>query len=359
MLLWGLVGRAVSAADLPDYGLLVGEAKPMRGEFSMRVRTPQMKARQWVLVAAIPPRLTGQPQVDAKFNLPGQRCQEQGRLARPFFRAVVPVRPQDANDEVTIRIDYLASLCNRQLVRRAAGTTYHEPEPLTKDERAAELAATDLVDFKSGDFRDWQIENDLDRRPGEADLDYARRIFLAIKNDFQYEYKETMDRRASHVCRAGRSDCGGMSILFVALARSAAIPARVLAGRLAESAASQQAAAPSEAGSTQRKPSAEADYGQHVKAEFYLDQVGWVPVDCSSAVLFDKSAAGLKFFGYDPGDFLTLHIDPEMTVDALRFGKHKLTWLQAPSYWVSGVGSMAGATTSETWQVERPEGDTP
>ena len=88
----------------------------------------------------------------------------------------------------------------------------------------------------------------------------------------------------------------------------------------------------------------------HVKAEFFAQGVGWVPVDLSSAVLHDRSPEGLRYFGNDSGDFVTFHVDSDMTVETY-FGRRTIEWLQVPSYWVIGVGSLDGLTTRSAWKV--------
>ena len=73
--------------------------------------------------------------------------------------------------------------------------------------------------------------------------------------------------------------------------------------------------------------------------------MGWVPVDIGSAFRLDKTGDGLKYFGKDEADFLTMHIDTEIDFDTTHFGRKTVTWLQAPSFWVSGSGSLDGVTT--------------
>ena len=46
-------------------------------------------------------------------------------------------------------------------------------------------------------------------------------------------------------------------------------------------------------------------FQEHIKAEFYAQGVGWVPVDLSSAVLHDTSDAKLRYFGNDAGRHAT------------------------------------------------------
>src|SRR5205085_6623815 len=116
------------------------------------------------------------------------------------------------------------------------------------------------------------------------------------------------------------SDCGGLSMLLVAALRAGGVPARTLYGRWAESA----------------KPGEKADdqpfLQWHVKAEFYATGIGWVPVDMASGILHDKSPEGLEFFGKDPGNFLTIHVDPNMMVDTKVDGQKTLMGLQRPAF---------------------------
>jgi len=180
----------------------------------------------------------------------------------------------------------------------------------------------------------------LTRRDSESDIDFARRVFLAIRSKFRYEYKAELERHASAVCTAGKSDCGGLSILFVAVMRANEIPARSLYGRWAQSA----------------KPGDKADgaayYQWHVKAEFFATGVGWVPIDMAGAIVHDKSFVGLEFFGKDKGDFITFHIDPNLTVDTKVSGQQTLVGLQRPAYWVRGLGTFDQHKEVEDWKVK-------
>src|SRR5438309_886991 len=103
----------------------------------------------------------------------------------------------------------------------------------------------------------WVREHDLARRPGENDIDFARRVFVTIKRNLAYEFKTGMDRRASAVCRAGTTDCGGLSVLFVTILRGNDIPARTLVGRWAQSSKAKDIVGDS------------PYYQTHVKAEFF------------------------------------------------------------------------------------------
>jgi hypothetical protein len=90
---------------------------------------------------------------------------------------------------------------------------------------------------------------------------------------------------------------------------------------------------------------------EHVKAEFFAQGVGWVPADQSSAVQYDRSPQKLLHFGNDSGNFVTFHMDSDLTFDTLFFGTKTMTLLQKASYWASGSGSFDGVTISEDWTV--------
>ena len=76
-----------------------------------------------------------------------------------------------------------------------------------------------------------------------------------------------------------------------------------------------------------------------------------MPVDLSSAILSDKSAEKLHYFGRDPGDHLAFTVDTDVLIDTRYFGVEMITWLQSPCYWAKGAGNFNGETTEEDWKV--------
>jgi transglutaminase-like putative cysteine protease len=138
----------------------------------------------------------------------------------------------------------------------------------------------------------------------------------------------------------GKSDCGGLSVLFATVLRSQGVPTRTLVGRWANSAKANDKVG-------------EIEYFQeHVKAEFFANGVGWVPVDVSAAVVHDKTPAKLGYFGIDRGDFLTMHFDSDLAVDTLHFGVRTINLLQGVCYWARGAGTFKDAVQRENWEVE-------
>jgi len=178
--------------------------------------------------------------------------------------------------------------------------------------------------FASPSFQDWLDGHELRRQPKEGEIDFARRVFLAITSAIQYVEGSELDRLASHVCKAGKSDCGGLSIVFSSALRANGIPARVWSGRWARNSG----------------PGRNAADEPYVKAAFFATGVGWVPVDLGSALLLDKSPKGLEFFGTDNADFLIMHLDTDLEFDTVFFGRKTVEFVQAPVFWVSGSGSL-------------------
>lgn len=332
-----------SDARVPDrrFALVHTPAKSIRATFTLEIDTPRLTATSWTVFASQPPIHPNQSDIHAQLAPAGQSYVELSPLERTILRGLVHVDETSPwKQRIKIEAHYRARLHGRRLVEREAGRKYAVAPRPTREQLEPWLRTTPLMDFEAERFRSWLARHELRRRRGEGTVVFARRAFLTIKRHFEYEYTSKMDREASHVCEVGRSDCGGMSILFCSILRSQGIAARALAGRWAKSAKPGQVVG--------EVPY----YQQHVKAEFFAPGVGWVPVDCSSGVLHDRSQEGLEYFGNDPGNFLVLHLDPELKVDSVIFGKHDLVWLQGANYWVRGRGTLDDTGRRENWVVD-------
>jgi hypothetical protein len=210
--------------------------------------------------------------------------------------------------------------------------------PLPPETKQFFLAPSETLDFKSKEFQKWLEARALRRAARESDFEFAQRVFLQISKAFTYQWPVPHDGKASSTCRAARGDCGCVSAVFVSALRAGGIPARALVGRWATSQV------------PPRKPGEQPDYQTHVKAEFFAEGIGWVPVDPTQA-LSDKSPTGLRFFGHDPGDFLVQHVDFDVLVDTIHFGRQRCSAMQGIPYWTTGSGSLDGTKTQENWQV--------
>jgi transglutaminase-like putative cysteine protease len=235
---------------------------------------------------------------------------------------------------------YEATLRSRALVELPAGAPAPKAAPLPPAERKLFLCEHGDVNYKHETFQKWLREEGLVRGGGEDAVGFARRAFRTVRDKQKYGYAGDLDRRASAVCAAGRSDCGGLAVLFVAALRANGVPARALYGRWATSA------------DPDARLGGAAYYQWHVKAEFYADGVGWVPADPGSAVLHDKSPDAGAYFGTDPGDFLTFHVGSNLSVEAGMLGVQAVGNLQTPGWWAVGTGTTTTVRVAEAWAVE-------
>lgn len=301
---------------------------------------PNLEAKEWIAFAAVAPVLPGQKNLKTTFDFPtAETVIESSPLARPVMSARVPAQTDDLKSKLSMKVQYTTTLYSRHLAVAGDGVAA-KVVPLTASESVAALAEFGDIDFKTPAFQKWLTSAGYLRRKTEGEIPFARRVFLGLRGSYTYDYKNDMDRKASVVCDAAKSDCGGLSLLFTAVMRANEIPARTLFGRWATSAKADD------------KIGAIAYYQWHVRAEFYAATVGWVPVDLATSIQHDKSQDGLEQFGHDAGDFLTLHIDANLQLDTVTFGKQTTHNLQGPIFWVFGSGKMGKRTDQESWSVE-------
>lgn len=321
------------------YALEVKPSKSISALYTYKVHSPKLNASEWTLFTPRPPVLSGQRILQFESTPPGEITADQSPLKQSILRIRNTVRTTDQlkSTAITVRID--ADLYSRRLIHRQGNQTPQAIARLAEPDRALFLRRSAHFNYQSAEVLRWMSQHDLHRKPNENEIDFARRVFQFIVRNFEYEYLGNQNRCASNVCVAGKSDCGGLAVLFCTVLRSQGTPARTLAGRWAAS----------------EKPDEKIGkisyHQEHVKAEFFASDVGWVPVDLSSAVLHDNSAEKLAYFGNDKGDFLTLHLDNDLRLDTGAFGVRPMTLLQRPCYWVTGSGSTDDAVVSESWTV--------
>jgi hypothetical protein len=290
------------------------------------------KVDEWLFCVPRAPDLDRQRDVKATLVPAGKVVQEGSPLKRPMLFSRVKGAPKALRTTLT----YEMTLFSSRLVPRRPGVAYPRVE-LSPGEMKRYLRASLVEDFNAKPFQRWLDRAGLRRGKGESDLTFARRAFRYIKQHVRYEYRpEGMDRRVSAVCRAGKSDCGGQSFLLVAVLRANGVPARSVVGRWALSEES-----PSKKGG-------EPAGRHHVKAEFFARGVGWVPVDMAAASGDEEQEFG--FFGDDPGDFVVMHEDVELILDAIVGFPQNAWWLQGP-WWFRRGGSDKKERVEEHWTV--------
>jgi transglutaminase-like putative cysteine protease len=335
------------AQPAPKYKLQTTRVDRIEAVLITEYEYPHGTSEEWVIVAPRLPELTQQRKVSTIMEPSGTPGKEPSDLERPVLTARVPVAVEALKKSIKIRLTFRADRYSRQLVPLGPGMKAPAVKNLTAAERKLALAVTEQFNFADPDFQEWLDRRNLRRRDKEVEVDFALRVFQTIGKNASYEARPNLDRHASNVCKIGKSDCGGLSVLLVAALRANGVPARVLVGRLAR---------PGDKDRPIQIDQLKVDHfgGQHATAEFFAQGVGWVPVDMASGVASNnRPSAGLMFFGRDLPGFLTLHIDPELVLDSIHYGRQNVLVLQSPIAWAKGTGDFSDMKLKETWKVRQ------
>jgi hypothetical protein len=326
--------RAVEAAQIltrtptPAMHLVLGDPQTFDVRLQVDIDAPRLEAKRWQFIVAGPATVPGQRVLANGLTPTAKTTQDHSAWKRPLLIGELDAGKRQQQKATSIWAMRVA-LQSRTLREGAGG----EPvPPLTATERSAALGANSISDWTSEKFQQALDRHDLRPHEGENPLTFARRVLREIRS-LKYGYAPDLDRCASAVLATGVSDCGGLGGTVVATLRAAGIPARLLVGRWAKS------ADPAER--LEGQP-----YRQwHVKLEFHLDGIGWIP--CDAAVGMNDPAA---WFGVQDADFITLHVDPVVKPDTL-FGERELTWAQGIAFWVTGGGGFEQMVVDEQWIV--------
>ena len=130
-------------------------------------------------------------------------------------------------------------------------------------------------------FRSWIKTHHLTRATDEPDIQFAYRVHEFLRNHLEYGKPATDKWEVDAIAKCGQADCFGLSRIFVAVLRANRIPSRGLPGRGIN------------------------DGGTHVKAEFFAEGVGWVPVEVAGGVS-DKHSPLTNYFGKDHADMFVI-----------------------------------------------------
>lgn len=325
--------RALDAVTLlartptPAMHVALGDPVVVDVRLQVDINAPRLEAKRWQFVVAGPATVPGQRVLANELVPAGKKNQDRSAWRRPLLIGELAAgkQQQKATSIWTMRLE----LRSRTL-KDGAGAEVVPALPVA--ERAAALASNAISDWTSEAFQSGLDGADLRPHAGEHSIAFARRVLRQVRS-LRYAYTNDMQRSAAAVLAAGASDCGGLGGLTIATLRAAGIPARLLVGRWAKSAdpAEQLEGLP---------------YRQwHVKLEFHLDDIGWIPCDASVGMR-DPAA----WFGVQHADFVVLHVDPVVKVDTL-FGERELTWAQGVAFWVKGDGDFEQMVVDEQWTV--------
>lgn len=331
-----LLLSAAPAAAQPKFVVEKEVTDTVIGTATFDIRHPKLKATEWVLFATVAPSHDGQRAVKTTLTPSGTAVTDANE-GRALLRARVPASERKHSNAISVSVSHEATLFRRTLRELKPDEVPPKVARLSPTERKQLVSATTHFDFDDPAVKKW-----VDALPRHDDpIAFARGVFDAIRTTAEYEYEPKASRVASAVCRGPKSDCGGLSSLFVAALRSKGIPARLLVGRWAQSADGKE------------KLGATVYYQWHVTAEFFADGVGWIPVDVSLAQSAKGEDAAKWHFGNTKGDFLTFHCGADLKVDTVHFGKELVPFAQGVAYWVKGDGTLDGEEKKETWTVKK------
>jgi transglutaminase-like putative cysteine protease len=334
-----LIACAAPAAAQPRYKLEAADVQTVSAAISYELRTTTFAATRWQVFLPEPPELPSQTKVKATFPPNAKPATDRSPIARKLRFLDVPVANPKAGSGLTVKFEVEATLRSRRMVELTADEKPPAVAAPTAAERKCYVSPSTRVDHTAKAFRDWLTAKKLIRGKGEGELDFAARVLEVIRADYTYFYDPDEDKRASVTCRRTKTDCGGMAYLFLAAMRANDVPARMLVGRLA----------------LPREPNATRyDLGYdrpHVRAEFYVADVGWVPIDPQQANTARQTPLS-QLIGRDDGDLLVLHIDSELQLpypDRVR----EATLLQTnPDFFAQGRGQFDVTFGPTGWELK-------
>jgi hypothetical protein len=304
----------------------------VKARLTVEYTCPHTSVSRWVIVAAFPPTLPSQNNVQANIlynDRPSDQQSHERRLQRVIMLADIPVTATALKHMIKIGVTYQLHLFSRDLV---PGPSRTRVEPLSAAERNIDLASDKSVNYRDPTVQQWLTDNALHQNRDETPIGFAYRVALTMKVKLRYEAYDSKD--AVNTCKTSRSNCYGLSYLFAAILRANKIPARILIGHWARSGSGDEC-------------------NDHAQVEFYAAQVGWVPVDISNAISDRENPAG-GYFGHDDGDFITMHTNTDLEVDTRVSGLRTVSALFNAYiwFWQADTSASQDNTMHCQWDVD-------
>ncbi|MBF0547599.1 MAG: transglutaminase domain-containing protein [Candidatus Riflebacteria bacterium] len=147
-------------------------------------------------------------------------------------------------------------------------------------------------------------------------LNYAKACYEYVASKFRYLNPNTGLHPLSELMKAGGGDCGNLSSIYISLLRHRGIPARHVV-------------------------SLRADGTFHVWAEFYLEKIGWIPVDVTFKNLDNSGDYFGKLTGKNSGIIVNRDINLKLFCENGK--KCQVPLFQNFAYWywfTSGKGKV-------------------
>ena len=201
----------------------------------------------------------------------------------------------------------------------------------TDTELYSAITSTESFNFTNDFYYNYLQENSvlwrLDAEVGVDSIFFAHRVYQYIFNNFKYDESiPTSHQTLQQIISNRKANSFGLSLLFCTILRSQSLPARSVIGRWVVNE------------STVKKPL--STQIPHVLSEFFIEQVGWVPADITSMVLFGEnmpfSAQGtMPFFGHSSANFLGFHVDYDFQLDSVYSGSKNVIDLLNPAVFIN------------------------
>lgn len=332
--------EAAPAAPLPKDGTYYIEAKPT---YTCKLNhTEKWTVRNsgdgfFKVFAPAAPEVPGQSDLTTTLTLVEGPRLKATKIAdntierRPMMELAMPnTTAAQLRAGVTFHVDYAGTLNTLQI---HVGKPPKPIAPLSKDDRRMYLVATPTLDYNAPAFVACYKKAGLIRNREEDVTAFAARVFKAIVEHGSYEtqYYSGDACRPSNTCKTLATNGPGFSLFFTAVMRSNGVPARSLFGRWT------------------KMPPDGLEQMSHAIAEFYVPDTGWVPVDIANAVA-QKPKDPMAWFGTTDGQFMTLHIDPDIEPST---GIAKVCWNELIPFWLGPASFWYSKMVRLTWREQQ------
>jgi transglutaminase-like putative cysteine protease len=244
--------------------------------------SPRENVREYFPYAVIPPELAQQRRIQTRFAINGRilrvvTADEHSAYHRPILTARIPATTPADQTNITVTITYETTLYSRKLKPGAVAVPVADLSPA---ERMLALRESKWSNFTNAEFSSWLRDSGLIRQPQENLIAFGRRVEEFVHEHMTYAFPSpTEGKPLTQLCQVLKGHCGHYAMLFVGIMRANGIPARELVGNWVNT----------------NKKHGHGD--PHIKAEYFVRGIGWVPVDANQGQ-----------FGREDGNFLTYHL---------------------------------------------------
>lgn len=303
--------------------------------FDLKLQSP---VKKWVVYCPQAPELSRQSPLYCRLGIKNSKrkattCSEQSALKRLVLNLELDAEKPFVK-ELPLRAEYKIKLFSSKLVSGKATSV----EKLSDRHRHQYLLESFSMDYKNPAFQAYLKEQGFVKKQKESDLVFAYRVYKKLCDSYRYHWDRQLDRRVSLTCLRRSTDCAGISYLFCSVLRAQGIPARALIGRYARSSSELE--------------DFSNTFACHVRAEFYAENIGWVPVDIGASIQF-RRLSNEQFFGRDNGDLIVLHVDPDLILDSKVYGLKHIRSMQDFRYWLLFEKEISTPPRQILWKVKK------